>query len=254
VIRIPDRPLFPDFLRDVRGEVRGGRRTRNLMLAHLPPALLTRLRPYFSVVHLRKKEVLFRAHEPLRTAFFPCSALISLVTTLESGQSLAVGWIGREGIAGAPADSGMTTMPCEGLVQIAGVAERISVEVLRHEMLSDERCSATVGRYAHLALARSLQIAACNMFHPVEQRCIRWLLTISDLQETSEIALTHDQLANMLGVHRPTVTQAIRGLHNAGLVSEARGRVAIVDRDGLERQCCECRNLLKAEQQRLLGY
>jgi CRP-like cAMP-binding protein len=246
--------LFPDFLRDVRGEVRGGARPRNLWLAQLPPELLGRLRPHLSLVHLRKREVLFRAQEPLRTAYFPSTAMISLVSTLESGQSLAVGWIGREGIAGAPVYTGMTTMSCEGVVQIEGGAFRIRVDVLCREVLKDERWSAALGRYAHLTLVRSLQISACNMFHSVEQRCIRWLLTIGDLQETSEIALTHDQMASMLGVHRPTVTQVLRGLHTRGMVNEARGRVVIRDRHGLERHCCECRNVMRAEQLRLLGY
>jgi hypothetical protein len=164
--RISNRRLFPDFLRDVSGEVRGPARPRNLLLAQLPPAVLARLRPRLSQVHLRKKELLFRAQEPPRTAYFPITAVISLVTTLESGQSLA----GREGIAGAPMHAGMTSMSCDGIVQIEGVAQRIPVDVLRHEVLKDERWSATLGQYAHLTLVRSQQISACNMFHPVEQR------------------------------------------------------------------------------------
>lgn len=112
--RTADRRLFPAFLRDVSGEVRGWARPRNLMLSQLPPALLARLRPYLSQVRLHKKELLFRAQEPLRTAYLPSTAVISLVSTLESGQSLAIGWIGREGIAGAPVYPGMTAMSCGG--------------------------------------------------------------------------------------------------------------------------------------------
>jgi CRP-like cAMP-binding protein len=246
--------LFRDFLRDVRGEVRAWSRPRNLLLAQLSPPLLGRLRRYLSPVHLRKNEVLFRSQDRLRSAYFPSKAVISLVSTLESGQSLAVGWVGRDGRAAMPFVHGIGTSSCEGVVQIAGSAVRIPVDVLRHEALADVRLFDILGRYAHLALVRSMQLSACNMFHSAEQRCIRWLLTLSDLVESAEITLTHDQMASMLGVHRPTVTYILRALHKAGTVHETRGRVVILDRDGLERHCCECRKVMRAEQQRLLGY
>jgi Mn-dependent DtxR family transcriptional regulator len=92
------------------------------------------------------------------------------------------------------------------------------------------------------------------MFHPVEQRCIRWLLTIRDLIAQDDIPLTHDLLASTLGVHRPTVTVVIRSLHHAGLVDEERGRIVIRDPDRLAAACCECYRAMRDEQHRLLGY
>ena len=101
---------------------------------------------------------------------------------------------------------------------------------------------------------RSMQTSVCNMFHPVEQRCIRWLLTVNDLIANGDIPLTHDLMATALGVHRPTVTLVLRSLHKAGLVNESRGHIVIRDRRRLEQSCCECYRSMRSEQHRLLGY
>jgi CRP-like cAMP-binding protein len=205
-------------------------------------------------VNLQKKEVLFRSHEPLRVAYFPNTAVVSLVSTLESGESLEVALVGRDGLAGTAIFPGITMMPCDGVVQIPGVAHRISADVLRREVLADDVLYSTLGRFAHLVLVRSMQTSVCNMFHSAEQRCVRWLLTVSDLIDTSEIPLTHDLMATMLGLRRPTVTVVIRSLHTAGLISETRGLILIRDRPRLEQACCECYRVMRDGQRRLLGY
>jgi CRP-like cAMP-binding protein len=149
---------------------------------------------------------------------------------------------------------GITAMPCDGVVQIPGFAQGISADVLRRELLADEALYFIIGRFAQVLLARSMQLSTCNMFHSVEQRCIRWLLTVSDLIDHVDIPLTHELMATMLGVHRPTVTLVLRSLHKAGLVNESRGRIEIRDRDRLAGACCECYGLMREEQRRLLGY
>lgn len=187
-------------------------------------------------------------------AYFPETAVVSLVSTLESGESLEVGLVGRDGVAGTSVFPGITMMSCDGIVQIPGVAHRVSAEVLRYELLADHTLCSTLSRYAQMLLVRSMQISVCNMFHSVEQRCIRWLLTVHDLIDRDEIPLTHDVLATMLGVHRPTVSIVLRSLHNAGLVNETRGRILIKSRRRLESACCECYSTARAQQQRILGY
>ena len=94
----------------------------------------------------------------------------------------------------------------------------------------------------------------CNMFHPVEQRLTRWLLTMSDLLESADIPLTHELVATMLGVRRPTVTLVVGSLRRAGLIDERRGRITIRDRGRLEAACCECYRLLCEQQVKVLGY
>jgi CRP-like cAMP-binding protein len=182
------------------------------------------------------------------------TAVVSFVSTLESGDSLEVGLVGRDGLAGSAVFPGITMMSCDGVVQIPGVAHRISADVLRREVLSNETLYSTLGRFGQVLLVRSMQMSACNMFHTVEQRCTRWLLTVSDLINNGDVPLTHDLMATMLGVHRPTVTLVLRSLHRAGLVNEARGRILICDRRRLEAVCCECYGVMRDEQKRLLGY
>lgn len=231
----------------------GGAAPENRLLALLPEAVRSRLKPYLDPVNLQKREVLFRAHEPLTVAYFPRTAVVSLVSTLESGESLEVGMVGSNGIAGTALFPGVTAMTCDGIVQIPGPAYRISADVLRHELLADETLYAALGRFAQTMLAHSMQMSVCNMFHSVEQRCIRWLLTVSDLTHHDDIPLTHDLMAGMLGVHRPTVTLVLRSLHKAGLIKEVRGLIVIHDRDRLVETCCECYRVMRDEGRRLLG-
>ena len=228
--------------------------SENSLLALLPPAVLARLTPHFESVDLRRKDVLFRANEPASACYFPSTGVISLVSTLDSGESLGVGLVGRDGLAGIAVFPGIVTMPCDGIVQIPGMAQRISADVLRAEVLANEALSSPLCRYVQLLLVRVMQMSVCNMFHPVEQRCIRWLLRLSDLIGDDDIPLTHDLIATLLGAHRPTVTLVLRSLHKAGLVSESRGRIVIRDRRGLERSCCVCYRTMRNDQHRLLGY
>jgi CRP-like cAMP-binding protein len=228
--------------------------TGNQLLSHLPATVLERLQPHLQMVTLRQKQVLFRAHEPIESAYFPSTAVASVVATLESGQSLEVGLVGRDGLAGAAGVPDVMTMPCDGVVQIGGDAQRIDAEVLNRELLASETLNVTIRRFAHLLLVRSMQMSACCKFHSVEQRCARWLITVGDVIDTPDIPLTHDLLATTLGAHRPTVSFALGALSKAGLISERRGVIVLRDRHGLSRTSCECYRLLRAEQRRLLGY
>lgn len=227
---------------------------RNRLLASLEPSALARIADELDVVHLERKEVLFRAHEPLRVAYFPISAVVSFVSRLESGETLEVGLVGHDGLAGTAVFPGITTMSCDGIVQVPGLCLRMGADALRRKIQAVESLHVAIGRYAQVLLFRSMQMSTCNMFHSVEQRCIRWLLTVNDLVEENDIPLTHELIATMLGVHRPTVTLTLRALHRAGLVNEARGRVTIRNRQKLEAACCECYAVMTHEQRRLLGY
>jgi len=99
-----------------------------------------------------------------------------------------------------------------------------------------------------------MQMHLCNTFHPVEQRLTRWLLTVSDLLAKADIPLTHELLATMLGVRRPTVTLVVGSLQRAGLIDEKRGQLTIRDRERLETACCDCYRLMCEQQEQLLGY
>ena len=227
---------------------------RNQLLGLLPPIVLDRLKPHLTLVRLVRGDVLFRAREPLQVVHFPETAVVSFVSRLESGETLDVGLVGRDGLAATAVFPGITTMSCDGIVHIPGLSHRISADVLRQHVTADDSLRSTLGRFVHLLLGRSMQLSICNRFHSVEQRCIRRLLVVNDLITDAAIPLTHELLATMLGVHRPTVTLVIRALNHAGLVVEERGRIVIRDRRRLEAACCECYRLMRNEQLRLLGY
>jgi hypothetical protein len=180
--------------------------------------------------------------------YFPDTAIVSLVSQLESGQMLEVGLVGRDGIVGTAVFPGITTMPGD-----AGSARRLSADVLRREMLADQVLHSAVGRYDQMMHTSCMQMSVCNMFHTVEQRCVRWLLTANDLNDDDHIALTHEMLAVMLGAHRPTVTTVLGSLRRAGLINEERACITIRNRPGLEAACCECYGVMRDEQRRLLG-
>ena len=186
--------------------------------------------------------------------YFPDTAVVSLISTLESGESVEVGVVGRDGFTPPVVFPWTSMMPCDGVVLVPGLACRIEAEVLRREVLADHVLYSTLGRFVQLLLVRSMQRSVCSVFHSVEQRCIRWLLTIGDLIDDGVIPVTHDRMATMLGVHRPTVTLVLQSLHKSGLVTETRGRLAIRDRVRLERACCECYRVLCGERRRLLGF
>jgi CRP-like cAMP-binding protein len=226
----------------------------NQFLAHLPPEVFGRLAPYLQPVRLEQQDVLFRAEEPLKTAYFPDTAVVSFVSRLESGQALDVGLVGRDGVVGTALVPGVTSMTCEGVVLIPGAAQRITADVLRRELLANEPLYSAVGRFVQVLLARSMQMSVCNAFHEIERRCTRWLLAVDDLIEGGEIPLTHERLATMLGVRRPTVTLVMGSLQRAGLIQERRGRIVIRDRSRLEAASCECYRVMRDEQERVLGY
>jgi CRP-like cAMP-binding protein len=242
------------LLRIVRDRLSDTDPTSNWLLASLPPTVFAFLKPQLERVSLDRKQILFRVHERIERLYFPTTGIVSLVAAFDSGETLQVGLTGRDGLAGAVGFPVADSMPCDGMVLTPGVAYRIDMGLFRQAVRYFEPLSAAVGSYAHLLLARSMQMQLCNAFHPVEQRLTRWLLTISDLLVSADIPLTHELLATMLGVRRPTVTLVIGSLQRAGLIEEKRGRITIHDRDRLEAACCDCYRLMCEQQEELLGY
>ena len=226
----------------------------NRFLSLLAPEVFARLTPHLESVQLERRDVVFRAHEALHFAYFPVTAVVSLLASLQSGETLEVGMIGRDGVVGAGIVPDAAAMACDAIVQVPGLALRIPAHELKQAAFDNKVLLTLLGRHAELLLARSMQISVCNTFHPVEQRCVRWLLMVNDLISRDDIPLTHDMLASMLGVRRPTVTLVVGALHRAGLVEEERGRVLIRDRARLEAASCECYRTMCDEQERLLGY
>jgi CRP-like cAMP-binding protein len=144
-------------------------------------------------------------------------------------------------------------MPYRQTVQIAGLARRLSTDALGAELLRDRPLRNHLYRYYAAFMTQVMQSVACNGLHSIEQRCCRWLLTTQDRLGSQELNITHDFLAQMLGVRRASVTEVLRPLQTEGLISTRRGQLTILDSKRLAASSCECYRVIRNEYQRLLG-
>jgi CRP-like cAMP-binding protein len=208
-------------------------------LDSLPKDAIETIRPKLERLQLKRSEPLLTAGEDIEFAYFPTSCLVSMVVSLESGSTVEAATVGSDGFVGVSAFLGMEQADITAVVQIGGEALRLGIDDFRR-LLDDRRIRAACGSFAAKTLATVAQSTACIAFHPVQERLARWLLLVRDSTEQDEFLLTQDFIAVMLGVHRPTVTIAIRILESAGLVEHRRGLVRIVDAAGLAQAACEC--------------
>jgi CRP-like cAMP-binding protein len=212
----------------------------NWLLAALEPEVLASFEPQLEKMDLPAGQVLYEAGEEVRYAYFPQDAMISLVTILQDGGVVEMGVFGREGVIGFV--GAVTNRRAFGryLVQLPGSASRMPVTALQEAFDTHPGVRSLFMRYIEVLLEQTFQIVACNAVHGVEARCCRWILTTQDRVGKSDLPLTHEFLAEMLGVQRPTVSIVTRTLQTAGLITQRRGGITVVDRAGLEDAACEC--------------
>jgi CRP-like cAMP-binding protein len=227
-------------------------RARNGLLATLPAADAQRIVPRLTPVELERRQILYEPGTPIRYAYFPEQGLISVVNTMHDGSTIEVGTIGCEGMSGLPLVCGVDSSPHRHMVQISGRALRMNAADLRDELQRDTPMRRVLFRYHAAFTSQIMQSVACNGLHTVQERCCRWLLLCSDRSPTPEVVITHEFLAQMLGVRRATVTELLKPLQNEGLIRYRRGMVAVVDRLRLEQASCECYRAIRDEFSRLL--
>jgi CRP-like cAMP-binding protein len=213
----------------------------NGLLALLPPEVLSKLLPKLRRVPLSLRDILVPADTPIKQVYFPADGMISLVAVLDDGRRGEVGIIGKEGMFGVSLLAGVETSFTEAVVQMAGTAFCMSAADFGHEVTSDGPFRALLFRYNEALAGQISQTAVCNANHGVEERLARWLLMAHDRAAGSELVLTQEFIAMMLGVHRPSVTISAGILQRAGLISYVKGgRVTVVNRERLEASSCEC--------------
>jgi CRP-like cAMP-binding protein len=227
-------------------------RARNGLLAVLPPSEFERILPRLVPVELERRQVLYEPGTTFRYAYFPEQGLISVVSSMHDGSTIEVGTIGCEGMSGLPLVCGVETSPHRHLVQIPGRGLRMSAADLQEEIQRETPLRRILFRYHAAFISQIMQSVACNGLHTVQERCCRWLLLCADRSPTPEVVITHEFLAQMLGVRRATVTEVLKPLQNEGLIRYRRGIVAVVDRPRLERASCECYRAIRDEFSRLL--
>ncbi|MFP6850238.1 MAG: Crp/Fnr family transcriptional regulator [Pseudomonas sp.] len=191
--------------------------------------------------------VLHEANQPIRHVYFPLSGFISQVTALQGHQPLEVGLIGSEGMLGATLALGISRAPMRAVVQGSGSALRISSGLFKQELLKSPALLRSLKRYLYVLMAQLSQSSACIHFHEIEPRLARWLLMTHDRAHADHFHLTHEFLADMLGVRRSGVSIAAAALQARGLISYSRGEINILDRAGLEQTACECYALFVAD-------
>lgn len=227
--------------------------TRNRILASLPTSTLERLAPHFEPVSLAMRELIFPARRPVRHAVFPIDGVISLVAELTDGHPVEVATVGNEGMAGISTFLETGWLPYRAFVQVPGRALRLESRHVAEAFDGDGAFNAALKRYAQALLTQVAQSVACNRMHSVEERCARWLLMTHDrVARAAHFPMTQEFLATMLGVRRATVTVAAGMLQRAGLIRYTRGKITVVDREGLESASCECYAAVREEIDRLL--
>jgi CRP-like cAMP-binding protein len=226
---------------------------RNALLAALPEAERALLGAELDFVPLPYRQVLQEIDRPIGHLWFPHTGVASMLSEMADGGIVEVATIGREGMVGLPLvlDAGQSAHRL--FMQVPGEGHRLTAAAfarLRPRLPALERL---LLRYALSLMTQVSQGSACNRLHPIETRCARWMLLTHDRVDGDSFPLTHEFLAQMLGVTRPSVTIAAGMLQKAGLIHYVRGTVSILDRRGLEAAACECYGIITREFRRLVG-
>jgi len=224
---------------------------KNLLLGHLSRAESLWLEHDLERVELSAGKVLHNSGAELRHVYFPGTATVSLVSSMADGASAEVAVVGCEGLVGVCAFMGNACALSDAVVQRPGHAWRMSTAaVLHHTRRSPDFMQQLLG-YTQALFTNMAQATACNRHHGLDQQLCRWLLQHLDRQEGSEMQITQERIASLLGVRREGVTCAALKLQKAGLIHYRRGRISIEDRAGLEARSCECYGVVRKAYERL---
>jgi CRP-like cAMP-binding protein len=225
---------------------------RNHLLAALPDADWQRWLPQLEHVELPLGKVLYESGSSLSHVYFPTSAIVSLLYVMEDGASAEIAVVGNEGVVGIALFMGGDTTPNRAVVQSAGAGYRLKARSIKEEFDRSGPVMHLLLRYTQALITQMAQTAVCNRHHTLDQQLCRWLLLSLDRLGGSELVMTQELIANMLGVRREGVTESALKLQRAGLIQYARGHISVTDRAGLEARTCECYAVVKKEYDRLL--
>jgi len=226
---------------------------QNLILAGLPADEWATLRNKLHAVALEQGQVLFEAGEPAEFVYFVEQGMVSVVSDMQNGDSIEVGTIRIEGMAGKWVILDAESVPYRHIMQVPGSSLRMTANALAAELVPGKQLTRSLHRFYAAFNTQVMQGMACNGLHSIEQRCCRWLLTTQDRIGSPELNITHEFLAQMLGVRRASVTEVLRPLQSDGLIRASRGKVVILDSKRLADASCECYGVIRREYQRLMG-
>lgn len=227
--------------------------TGNRLLDRLPRGEIGPILAGARAVGVSRGQPIYERGEPVRSVYFPTTAVFSIVVRMEDGRQIEATTIGNEGLIGMIALGAPDFSPQTAIVQVAGGAYRVETGVFVEAVAAGDVLRRLVRRYAAYRLGQASQTIACNAVHSVEERMARWLLLTHDRAGSDAFSLTHEFLAEMLGIRRQSVTVTAGLLQRAGLITYRRGAVRVHDRPGLERASCECYRASRSLYERLIG-
>lgn len=225
----------------------------NRLVEGLPRRDRNRIQAACEPVELVAGDVLYQRGRPIRQVYFPLTGFISLVAILQGHRPLELGLIGNEGMLGVTLVLDIDSAPAQAVVQGDGTALQLSVAQLRLEMRRSPALRRALNRYLYMTMAHLARTMACTHFHEIEPRLAHWLLMTHDRAQADQFHLTHELLADMLGVRRSGVTIAAGVLQQRKLISYTRGTISILDRKGLEAASCGCYKALLGDRAKLFA-
>jgi CRP-like cAMP-binding protein len=227
---------------------------QNHILAALPREDYEVLLPHLELTAMPLGWAVYESGGRLGYVYFPTTSIVSLLYVMESGASAEIAITGNEGLIGIALFMGGESTPNRAVVQSAGSGYRLKSSVLQEEFASGGELQRLALRFTQALITQMSQTAVCNRHHTLEQQLCRWLLLSLDRLPGSEILMTQELIANMLGVRREGVTEAAGRLQKDKVILYSRGRIQVLDRPRLESRVCECYRVVKKEYERLLPY
>ena len=226
---------------------------KNLLLNHLSSQDRQLLEPHLKRNSYKQHHVLFQADDQIRQVYFPLSAVISLVVTLSTGEMIEGAMVGKDGAVGISAALDGKVSLSQAIVQLPGELLMCDADALKAAALKSSHLLSVLIRHEQTVYAQAQQSAACFAAHHVLSRLSRWLLRARDLSGSNTLSFTQEYLAEMLGVRRTSVTVVAHTLQNAGLIRYSRGRIQILDAEGLQESACECYDTIRGHYAKLMG-
>lgn len=229
------------------------RESANLLLAQLPEDEYRELKSHLEHCHTPIRTVIYERGKEIRHAYFPLSGAHSVLAVMEDGAAVEVGTVGKEGFSTVDILTGSTTAIETTICQIPGDSLRIPVEKFNEMRRKLSALDRLCHRFLHAYLSQVSQSVACNRLHSTQERFARWILMSRDRVGNDTFQLTQEFLADMLGVHRPSVSLIAREFQQAGLIRYNRGVITVMDKAGLEEACCECYGVVKKQIENVIG-
>lgn len=225
---------------------------KNSLLAALPAAEIECWKAQLERVDLSLGEVLYDTGVSPPYAYFPCTAVVSLVCATKNGESSAIAVVGNEGLVGVSLLLGAGMATNRAVVHSAGFAYRLPAQVLIAQVNRHGPTLRLLLRFMDALFTQVAQTALCNRHHALDQQLCRWLLLNLDRLKDCELRMTQELMANLLGVRRESVTESAIKLQDAGVIRYSRGHIYALNRTALEARSCECYKVVKKEYDRLL--